>query len=677
MKLLKLQLKNFLSHKDTVLDFEKYSCCLISGENGAGKSAIFDGILWALFGKCRVSDMDALIKTSKNYCQVFLEFEIGETKDETFYYKIKRERWKGKKSKLRLFLWEGKNEWKDVSKRGKLEVEKQIRNLLNINEETFISTVLFSQGKADQFTKKHPTERKKILSEILDLNILENAEKIAKEKSKTLSFSRDLEREELKSLIREIKPKRFKKKLIEEKKLKSKIKEESEFLKKLEKRLRFIERKTRSIEDWEFIKNQYQKFKKEKEEKEEYLNKIKIEFKNVIDIIKKGKKIDFPKKIKKIKSHLNKTKELLKKKTKVYFGLYRNIKILSNFHKHFQNKLKTICPICGTKISTRMKTLKIQRKLEKEIQITKTDYYSVKNQIKDLKRKEKLFIEKLENRANQLQTLENLKSNLKELSNKKTDVELDYWAILKTLSELKEKLNEEKQAGLRLERIRHLEKINETQEKISSLGGELVIVSSDKIDMERKLKRIKHLKNTLIKVSNIQKAYPFLIKSFGKNGLQALIIDNILPDLEEEANKILFILSEEIIFIEFKTLKILKDEREKETLDIWIEDSVGKRLYENYSGGEKMRINLAIRIALSRFLAHKIGIKLNFLLIDEITELDENGVDCFLDLISKLRKEFEKIFVISHLSQLKEGFPEIIEVKKINGRSIIKERLKI
>jgi len=54
-----------------------------------------------------------------------------------------------------------------------------------------------------------------------------------------------------------------------------------------------------------------------------------------------------------------------------------------------------------------------------------------------------------------------------------------------------------------------------------------------------------------------------------------------------------------------------------ETLDISISDELGRRSYEMYSGGEAFRINLALRIALSKLLARRAGAPLATLIIDE------------------------------------------------------------
>ena len=54
-----LVLKNFKSHANTNIDFNP-GITVIVGENGAGKSTIFEGISYALFRKTTTSQNDAL-----------------------------------------------------------------------------------------------------------------------------------------------------------------------------------------------------------------------------------------------------------------------------------------------------------------------------------------------------------------------------------------------------------------------------------------------------------------------------------------------------------------------------------------------------------------------------------------------------------------------------------------
>jgi len=48
-----LHLRNFLSHRETDLDFRGVHLASLVGENGAGKSALLDAITWAVWGRSR------------------------------------------------------------------------------------------------------------------------------------------------------------------------------------------------------------------------------------------------------------------------------------------------------------------------------------------------------------------------------------------------------------------------------------------------------------------------------------------------------------------------------------------------------------------------------------------------------------------------------------------------
>jgi exonuclease SbcC len=89
-----------------------------------------------------------------------------------------------------------------------------------------------------------------------------------------------------------------------------------------------------------------------------------------------------------------------------------------------------------------------------------------------------------------------------------------------------------------------------------------------------------------------------------------------------------------------------------------------------YSGGEAFRVNLALRIALSRVLAHRTGAPLPTLFIDEgFGTQDAVGRERILDVISVIGTQFEKVIVITHLDDLKDAFPVRIEVHKDSNGS--------
>lgn len=153
--------------------------------------------------------------------------------------------------------------------------------------------------------------------------------------------------------------------------------------------------------------------------------------------------------------------------------------------------------------------------------------------------------------------------------------------------------------------------------------------------------------------------------AFGKKGIQAMIIEQAIPEIEEEANALLARMTDNRMFVKFETQRDTKKGDTIETLDIKISDELGTRSYEMYSGGETFRANFAIRIALSRLLARRAGARLQTLIIDEgFGTQDSRGRERLVEAINSIAPDFERILVITHIEELKDAFPVRIEVTK-------------
>jgi exonuclease SbcC len=166
-----------------------------------------------------------------------------------------------------------------------------------------------------------------------------------------------------------------------------------------------------------------------------------------------------------------------------------------------------------------------------------------------------------------------------------------------------------------------------------------------------------------------------LERAFSKDGVPALLIEQALPQIETKANEILERLTLGDMSIRFITQAGYKDKKRadlRETLDIQISDSAGIRDYEMFSGGEAFRINFAIRLALSEILAQRAGARLQMLVIDEgFGSQDALGRQRLIEAISMVRQDFAKILIITHIDEMKEHFPNHIEVEKTpRGSSI-------
>ncbi len=166
--------------------------------------------------------------------------------------------------------------------------------------------------------------------------------------------------------------------------------------------------------------------------------------------------------------------------------------------------------------------------------------------------------------------------------------------------------------------------------------------------------------------------YDELRVAFGKKGLQAMIIESAIPEIEDEANALLARMTEGRMNVRFETQRETKKGDTIETLDIKISDELGTRSYELFSGGESFRINFAIRIALSKLLARRAGARLQTLVIDEgFGTQDTQGRERLVEAINSIREDFEKILVITHIEELRDLFPVRIHVFKTPQGSLI------
>jgi exonuclease SbcC len=166
-------------------------------------------------------------------------------------------------------------------------------------------------------------------------------------------------------------------------------------------------------------------------------------------------------------------------------------------------------------------------------------------------------------------------------------------------------------------------------------------------------------------VSREEKIYKDLAQAFGKKGIQAMLIETALPEIETEANRLLGRMTDNRMHVKIETQKPTRKGDLQETLDINIADELGTRNYEMFSGGEAFRINFAVRIALSKLLARRAGAPLPTLIIDEgFGTQDISGIEKIKEAINSIQDDFDKILVITHMEEMRDAFPNRIDVIK-------------
>ncbi|OGE18606.1 hypothetical protein A3J19_03000 [Candidatus Daviesbacteria bacterium RIFCSPLOWO2_02_FULL_41_8] len=717
-----LKLSNFTSYGENPpeLDFTKFKLAAISGLNGAGKSSLLDSITWCLWGTSRAGDSaDELIHLGAKVMNVEFSFEL-----DGHIFTVKRKRSKKSGGQTALEFWSGSTSSPQAHNltEGTIKAtQEKIINALHLSFETFTNSAYLRQGHADEFTTKGPTDRKRILADILGLNHYDKLEERAKEKSKEAQTKLTLLDYQLLEIEAELSQKedRSEKKKAAE----NKINEVEAQIKTSEEKLKALREQREALnlasEQRKKLEQNYLENKKELEDiifqgknRKSKIDSLRLQLESLQGV---AGKLENQKSLQQEKDKMDKIKqeqlEIEKKLSDITGGINLKKQQTQNIKNEIDKltdqlsastKTGAKCPTCGQEIGKSEKahvhnqlTVQIKNLKEdlSEIDFSKEEKVSadLENQLKAIHfdpEKYRLILSQLKNseeiqKQNEekltitatLLTEEKVVLEMRVLfQNKKLQVDKISEELTK-LPDLSEKILHLNQAITGTEN--QLTNIREEEKAARGILGQINELISRTAQMENLSKQKSAEKTTLTEEKQV---FDELSLAFGKKGIQAMIIEQAIPEIEDETNRLLEKLTEGRMKIRLETqketkTKVLLSEGEKgyalvETLEIIISDEMGERPYELYSGGETFRVNFAIRLAISKLLTHRAGAKLQFLVIDEgFGTQDAPGRARLVEVLDTIKDDFEKIIVITHIEELKEEFPVRIEVSKNSGGS--------
>jgi exonuclease SbcC len=177
-----LSLTNFMCYRQVTVDFSGLHVACLSGENGAGKSTLLDAMTWALWGKARARRDDELIHLGQDEMEVEFTFELGEE----VYRTIRRRRSSKRGQSLLDFQVRDGDRWRSIAESTIRDTEAKIEHTLRLDYDTFVNSAFLRQGRADEFTIKTAAERKRVLGEILGLDVWATYEDRAKERLRSV-----------------------------------------------------------------------------------------------------------------------------------------------------------------------------------------------------------------------------------------------------------------------------------------------------------------------------------------------------------------------------------------------------------------------------------------------------------------------------------------------------------
>lgn len=195
---LRLIIHNFRAVEHADIDLSAVSLAAIAGKNGAGKSSAFTlAPRFALFGDVVAGvSLDDLVRRGATEMSVEFHFEH----QGSIYRAIRTRSTKSKgKSTLEFQVRVG-DTWESRSAEKIVDTEAVIRELLNLDDETFTASSMILQGQANAFTGATAGKRKEILAQILGLNVYEQLQERARQKAGMLNLEIEKAKDKLRAL---------------------------------------------------------------------------------------------------------------------------------------------------------------------------------------------------------------------------------------------------------------------------------------------------------------------------------------------------------------------------------------------------------------------------------------------------------------------------------------------
>jgi len=305
-----------------------------------------------------------------------------------------------------------------------------------------------------------------------------------------------------------------------------------------------------------------------------------------------------------------KLKELTKLETKIEQNLDTHKKSLTFFNENDN------CPVCTQKIDDQFKATKCEHE---------------KNTITKL---EKGLVQLVEEISKQEQKV----SAFTKVSDKISDMKLQIAKVSSSLESLKTQSDQIQQ---------DITRVNEKDTDIESI----------ELELEKMRVDLKAAEVDLDKVQEEKGYVDILREILNDKGAKAQIIRKYVPIMNSLINKYLQAMD---FYISFNL-----DEEFNETVKSRFRDTFN---YNNFSEGEKMRIDLALLFTWRDIARMKNSTNTNLLILDEIfdSSLDGQGTDDFFKIIKTLEKE--NIFIISHKGDiLFDKFTNIIKYEKVQN----------
>lgn len=185
------------------------------------------------------------------------------------------------------------------------------------------------------------------------------------------------------------------------------------------------------------------------------------------------------------------------------------------------------------------------------------------------------------------------------------------------------------------------------------------------------LERLDVIRDARAEAAKSHRLMSVLAKAFSPAGIPAMILTGVVQEIGEEVNVALDSLSNGQLSVDIRASKETRSGGIQQKITIYVDAPDGTRSYETLSGGQKFRVDLAIRAGLNKVISRRTGTPIETFIIDEgWGMLDESGIMAAVDTMERLSKDLT-VLTVSHIDTVKSTFPTVFEVEMKSGTSTV------
>jgi len=672
----KVYVKDFLSFDEITFEF-KNGFWLVLGENGAGKTTIFESLMWILWDETtkKLAKSEVIRNRPIKQKDAYGELELRDDK----IYTIKR----SVKNGLEV-ISEGKNLVEGMTK---IQAQEFLeKNILGFDKNTYLASCYFSQEGLLTLAQLGDAETTNLVTDLLGFETYDELHNLMALKAKEIEVNLSVLEQDKQKLENDIWKNNEQQKSLKEQiemftkqecslkdeqsKVNQQLSEFKDLLVKIVIPTVTTEEVDKVISELNVHKSEMStKYKTLQESGQLKLNELRmkqnLEQTKLRNILQEQAKID------KEKTKIETEKRLIAENIAKHEAIIKSLEenkcsycgaILNkeDMEKHLGEEmaeialLKSQLTVIPQDFDKQLESFYDQEaSIQEEIQKFEDEFKKI-----DAENKEAISLFNAEIKV--------IEDKIKEQQEKKVTLVKEVTEANSRKANLTSQIKQLEQRQLTLVNQLKEVNINDKLLQLKELENNLTVLKDRTVDLQNR---------TALLTTN-KEIYKFWQNAYSNKGIRPLLLDRFVNEVNNVIHHYCYEVSNGQFLVEFNPTSKTRAGLERNKLDLQVRYQDKVVPYSGLSGGEKTRANLPLCLGLNAWISKKYGIKnglFGLVILDELfANLDIKGRENVANLLNEEGRN-RSIYVIDHSPTLESYTQNIIQVSKENEVTNIQE----